>query len=301
MITGRTPTGARERPRRWLPRNRKARWGAYLSFLLVFVALAAPVVSPHDPLRQTIERRLEPPSSRYPLGTDHLGRCLLSRILWGTRKTLLIAGVAGLVSLLIGTFLGVASGYLGGWIDQLITAVTDFLLAFPFFLVAIVLAGAFGQGTWSLLLALIIAGWTLPVRIVRSIILVERERDYVQAARALGTGRGRIILRHLLPQVWPQAVVLGALGLGEFILAITGLGFLGLGPPPPIPEWGSIVHDGRFFLRVAPHLALFPALATALAVLAMNLLGEGLQEQWTTRALSTRAAELESSPDGRER
>lgn len=263
--------------------NKKAAAGAALLVLLLAMAVLAPWISPHDPLEQNLCDRLRGPSWQYPLGADHLGRCILSRLVFGSRISLLVAAVVVLATMAAGTLLGIVSGYFGGWLDKAVMAVVDVFLAFPGLILMMVVAGLLGQSLLHLVLVLSLEGWKGYCRVVRSVVLAEKEKDFVVAAHALGAGSGRILLRHILPGCTPTVFVLGMLNMGHIILAAAGLGFLGLGPPPPTPEWGAMINDGRFFLRTAPGLTLWPGVAILVTILAFNLLGEGLQEQLSPR------------------
>lgn len=252
--------------------------GAIIIMLLIGVAIFAPVISPHDAVKQHLSDRLQPPSSRYLLGTDHLGRCVLSRIFYGTRISLLVAVLVVTASMLIGALFGIIAGYYGGIIDEFIMRFIDLLLSFPSIILTLVIVGIWGQSIFNLAFALSIVSWKGYTRLVRGIVLSEKEKEFVLAGRALGASNRHLILYHILPGCLGPILVVATLSMGHVILSIAGLGFLGLGPPPPTPEWGSILNDGRLFLRSAPHLMLFPGLAIIIAVLAFNLLGDGLRD-----------------------
>lgn len=251
--------------------------------LLSAGSLLAPLLAPHHPLRQNLEQDLIPYSSDHPLGTDKLGRDILSRTLHGGRISLL-AGVATVtLSLAIGFMVGSLSGYFGGWLDQLLMRLVDILMAFPGILLAIALTAVLGPGLDHVILALCLIGWTGYARLVRGEILSLREREFVQAAHALGCRPERIIGRHLLPNLLPPLMVQATFGLAAAIVAEGSLSFLGLGVEPPTPSWGSMLNDGRQFLLVAPHLTTYPGLALMVTVLALNLVGDTLQDRWQAR------------------
>jgi peptide/nickel transport system permease protein len=282
-------TGAPRKPSGFAGRlrsNRKAVAGAALAGALVLAGLLAPWIAPNDPLKQSLPNRLCGPCAKFPLGADHLGRCILSRLMYGTRVSLLVAVAVVLVTLAIGAFLGLVAGYFGGIVDRIVTALVDLFLAFPGLILMIVLAGILGQGVFSLLLVLCLEGWKGACRIVRSVVLAEKEKEFVLAARALGASQARVIFRHVLPGCLQALLVVGMLSAGNIILATAGMGFLGLGLPPPTPEWGSMINDGRFFLRTAPGLTVWPGLAILVTILAFNVLGEGLQEVLNPRIQS---------------
>ena len=257
-------------------------WAAILGlsivFLLVGLALTAPLLAPHDPAAQHVAERLESPSLTFPLGTDNLGRCILSRLLFGARLSLGFAGVASLLVLLLGVVVGAVSGYAGGFLDAVIMRVVDMVLAFPLLLLALAITGFVGVGIGSVLVGVITVWWASYARIVRGLVLSLRERPFIEAARAGGVTPIRIITRHVIPNVIPPIVVLATLEMGSLLLAISGLNFLGLGVQPPTAEWGAMLNDGRPFLRSAPQLMIYPGLAISLAVMGFNLLGDGLRD-----------------------
>jgi peptide/nickel transport system permease protein len=257
--------------------------GAGILLCLFIAALFAPRFAPHHPLRQSLAEDLIPFSADHPLGTDKLGRDVLSRILYGGRISLLVGVSTVALSLTIGVIIGSLSGYVGGWIDQLLMRLVDILLAFPGILLAIAFTAVLGPGLAHVVIALCLIGWTGYARLVRGEILALREREFVQAARALGCQPRRIILRHLLPNLLPPLLIQATFGLAAAIVAEGSLSFLGLGVEPPTPSWGSMLNDGRQFLLVAPHLTTYPGLAVMLTVLALNLVGDGLQDRLDTR------------------
>ncbi|HEX9787791.1 MAG TPA: ABC transporter permease [Candidatus Binatia bacterium] len=259
--------------------------GVAVLLLLCAGALLAPVLAPHDPLRQNLDRDLIAYSSDHPLGTDKLGRDVLSRTLYGGRISLLTGVATVLISLAIGLMIGSLSGYFGGWLDQLLMRLVDTLMAFPGILLAIALTAVLGPGLDHVILALCLIGWTGYARLVRGEMLSLREREFVQAARALGCRPKRIIARHLLPNLLPPLMIQATFGLAAAIVAEGSLSFLGLGVEPPTPSWGSMLNDGRQFLLVAPHLTAYPGLALMVTVLALNVVGDTLQDrlQFRTR------------------
>lgn len=258
--------------------NRLALAGLVLVLVLVVVALAAPLIAPHDPVEQHLSLRLQAPSWEYPLGTDGLGRCLLSRLIYGTRVSLHIGVTVVGITAAAGTLLGLLAGYLGGVVDEIIMRITDIFLAFPGLILALVIAGLLGPGLFNMMLALSLVGWTGYTRVVRGCVLSAKERTFVEGARALGGGRWYIMFRHILPEAVSPVIVMATLGMGGTILSAAGLSFLGLGAQPPTPEWGSMLNTGRSFISRAPHLITFPGLAIMVTVLAFNFLGDGLRD-----------------------
>ena len=257
--------------------------GTMILLLLAAVALVAPVISPHSPTQQNLERDLLPSSKEHPLGTDKLGRDLLSRTLYGARISLLVGISTVTISSLIGLLIGSLSGYFGGWVDQLLMRLVDILMAFPGILLAIAFTAVLGPGLNHVVLALCLIGWTGYARLVRGEILALREREFVRAAQALGGTPARIILFHMLPNLLPPLLIQGTFGMAAAIIAEGSLSFLGLGVQPPTPSWGSMLNEGRQFLLVAPHLTTYPGLAMMITVLGLNLVGDGLRDRLEKR------------------
>lgn len=263
---------------RRLRRNRAAIVGAVIVALFVFVAGLAPLLIPFNPIQGNLGDRLQPPSSAHWLGTDELGRDILSRILFGARISLEIQIVAVLLALVIGVILGAVGGYLGGYVDNLIMRAMDVLLAFPSIFLALAIIAALGTGLFNLMLAAGIASVPQFARIVRGSILSLKEREFVEAALALGSGSNRIMFRHLLPNCLAPIIVQSTLRMATVLLTASGLSFLGLGVQPPTPEWGAMLSNARSYLIVAPHVATIPGLAIMVVVVGFNLFGDGLRD-----------------------
>lgn len=263
---------------RRLRRHRLALVGLVIIIFLSLTALLAPLIAPHDPFKLSLPHRLLPPSEGYLLGTDHMGRCLLSRLIYGSRITLTVGVLVVSVTSLTGVFFGSLAGYWGGIVDNLLMRLVDVLLAFPGIIMALVLAGILGPSLTTILLAMALVGWTGYARVVRGAILSIKEREYVAAARSLGASDGRILWHHILPNVLAPVIVMATLGMAHIILAAAALSFLGLGIEPPTAEWGSMLNAGRPFMRTAPHTTIFPGLAIMITVLAFNFLGDGLRD-----------------------
>jgi peptide/nickel transport system permease protein len=257
--------------------------GLVILALLVAFALLAPLLAPHDPVRQNLDQDLLRYSSDHPLGTDKLGRDILSRTLYGGRISLLVGVVTVTISLSIGLLIGSMSGYFGGWTDQLLMRLVDVLMAFPGILLAIAFTAVLGPGLDHVILALCLIGWTGYARLVRGEILSLREREFVQAAKALGCKPERVIVQHLLPNLIPPMLIQATFGLAAAVIAEGSLSFLGLGVEPPTPSWGSMLNDGRQFLLVAPHLTTYPGIAIMITVFGLNLVGDGLQDRFQIR------------------
>jgi peptide/nickel transport system permease protein len=259
-------------------RNRMALVGLFIIAAFLFTALLAPLFAPYDPLKQDLLSIRAGISSKHWLGCDQVGRDVLSRILFGTSVTLKIALTSVLIALILGTAIGSIGGYYGGKADAGIVFLTDVLLAFPGLLLAIAIVAAVGTGLTSVILA---AGFSsVPgfIRITRGVVMGEKERDYVLAARAIGESNLSIIIRYILPNCLAPIVVLLTLRLATIILTTSGLSFLGLGVQPPTPEWGAMLAEGRGYFQQAPHIAMFPGLAIMMVVLGFNLLGDGLRD-----------------------
>ncbi len=261
-----------------LRRNRGAMIGLIIVAAMVMAALTAPWIAPHDPNEQFGSRRLETPSREFPLGTDNLGRDILSRLLYGARPSIGSASVATVIILSIGITVGAWAGYSGGIFDAVVMRIVDVLLAFPTLILALAIVGVLGPGLENMLLAISLVVWAHYARLVRGTVLEIRERPFIQAAIALGAGRIHIILRHIIPNIISPVIVLASLQMGFLILTIAGLSFLGLGIQPPTPEWGAMLNAGRNFFQLAPQLMLYPGVMISLTVLGFNLLGDGLRD-----------------------
>jgi peptide/nickel transport system permease protein len=250
--------------------------GLLLTVVLVVIALAAPLLAPHDPNAQDTSRRLEAPSKDHALGLDDLGRDVLSRIIWGARVSLRVGFSVVLIASIVGVTLGAIAGYFGGWADVAVMRLCDILLAFPGILLAIALVAVLGPSLNNVILALATTAWVGYARLTRGQVLKVREMEYVTAAKALGARSPRVILKHVLPNVINPVIVLATLGLAGTILSEAALSFLGLGVQPPTPSWGAMLTSGRNYLELASHLAVYPGLAIMLAVMGLNFLGDGL-------------------------
>ncbi|MDK2938700.1 MAG: peptide/nickel transport system permease protein [Methanolobus sp.] len=251
-----------------------------VAILAVFLimALFAGYIAPHDPEEANLSNRLQEPSAEYPFGTDHLGRCILSRIIFGTRISLSVGLLVVSSSLLFGMTVGTISGYYGGLLDEIIMRIVDTFLAFPGLLLALGISGLFGAGFTNMVIALIIVEWTGYARLARSSVIDVKEHDYVTASRGLGAKDSHIIIHHIIPNIISPLIVMATIGMGYAILASAGLSFLGFGVQSPTPEWGSMLTDGRDFIRTAPYIMIFPGIAIMTAVLAFNYLGDSLRD-----------------------
>lgn len=263
----------------WMRRQPLAVIGLALVTAFVLAGLLAPWIAPANPASIDLLHRLEGPSAAHWCGTDELGRDTLSRLLWGARLSLAVSASVVAVSLALGLAIGGLAGYCGGWIDHVLTifAMNTFL-ALPGILLAIAFAAFLGPGFQNLVLALAIGGWAGYARLVRAQVMAVKEREFIEASRALGASDLRIFFRHILPNMMQPVLVQAAVGMGGVILAEATLSFLGLGIPAPAPSWGSMLNDARSHLFDSPHLVFFPAVAMALAVLSFNFLGDALRD-----------------------
>lgn len=268
-----------KRLREFLRQSGPGRWGLALTLLLVLLALAAPWLAPADPTVQDLAARLAGPGAAHWMGTDELGRDILSRILFGARVSMFVSVSVVLGAGIAGLAIGALAGYCGGWFDRVVNVVLiNAFLSFPGILLAIAFAAFLGPGIGKVILALIVTGWAGYARLARAQILQAREMEYVLAARSLGASPARILLRHLLPNILQPVMVQATIGMAGAILAESTLSFLGVGILAPMPSWGAMLNDARSHLFDAPHMVVFPALAVMAAVLAFNLLGDALRD-----------------------
>jgi peptide/nickel transport system permease protein len=260
-------------------RQPPAALGILLLAVFLLCALFAPWLAPRDPAQLDLAGRLLSPSHAHWFGTDELGRDILSRTLYGARISLTVAVSVVSISLSIGVIAGLASGFYGGWTDTVLNVyVTNAFLALPGILLAIAFVAFLGPGLFNLILALSISGWVGYARLVRAQVMAVKEREFVEAARALGASNLRIVFRHILPNIVQPLIVQAAIGMAGAVLAEATLSFLGLGIPPPAPSWGTMLNDARAHLFDSPHLVVFPAIAVMLAVLSFNFIGDALRD-----------------------
>jgi len=257
----------------------KAWLGVGITLVAVVAAVAAPWLAPADPLASDFAAGLRPPGAAgHPLGTDQLGRDLLSRVLYGARLALFIGACTVVVTALVGGLLGLVAGFVERWPSIVLMRLADVQLSFPFILLAMTINAIVGLGLRNVILSLSAAGWVVYARVVRGEVLSVKERDFVQAAAALGMSRRRVLFRHVLPNVAPSIVVVASLQFSQFVVAEAAISFLGFGVQPPTPAWGSMLAESRDFLYVAWWLAAFPGAALALTALGVNLLGDWLRD-----------------------
>jgi len=259
-------------------RNRLALVGLVLVVVLAVSAALAPWLAPYDPARQSLIEKRTKPGAKYVLGADEFGRDILSRVIYGSRVALLVGVLSALIAVAGGLLLGTAAGFVGGWLDAVLMRGVEILLAFPYLLLALAIVAALGTGALNTTIAVGIWGVPTVTRIVRGSVLALRETEYVGAARALGAPVTALLRRHILPNILPSLIVYATLFMANAILLEAALSFLGLGVQPPTASWGLMVSTGRDVLLVAPHVATVPGLAIMVAVLAFNLVGDGLRD-----------------------
>ncbi len=269
--------------------------GAILLIIIVFVALSAPLLDLPDPTRGDLRARLAGPTwdglfspGPHPLGTDEVGRDILSRLVHGSRITLLVATAAVLLGGVVGTILGIIAGYKGGIVDRILMRLVDIQLAIPLMLLALLVVAALGPSLRNVVLVLALTSWIRYARIIRAQVLSLREREFVQSARAIGASTTRIMFHHILPNVMTPALVVGTLELARVIIMDSALSFLGLGVQPPTPSWGKMLADGRVYLSSAWWAVTFPGLAIVLTVLSVNLFGDWLRDFFDPKTRSTK-------------
>jgi nickel transport system permease protein len=265
-------------------RNRKtALVCSVILLLFCIITVLAPWLSPHNPIHVDLAIKLQPASWEYPLGTDQLGRDNLSRLLHGSRISLGFAFLIFVSSMMIGLLVGTFAGYKGGWIDAVLMRLCEGVMAFPNLVLIIGLVGVLGPGLMQVVLAMMLVQWVYYARMFRGMVLSLKERNFITAARISGSSQWQIIRRHMIPNVLPPIIVMGTLEMGWAIMDISALSFLGLGIQPPSPEWGTMIHDGKAYIRSNPELMLYPGIAILLVVVSFNLLGEALSDWFNVK------------------
>jgi peptide/nickel transport system permease protein len=277
-VAARAPAGPWRRAWRRLARRPSALLGLVVVVLFVVLALAAPWIAPYDPIATSWSAVRKAPSAAHWFGTDEIGRDVLSRVIWGTRASVLAGVISVTISLCIGVPIGLAAGFLGGWVDAAISRVTDAFLACPFLILAIALAAFLGPSLFNAMVAIGVSAAPVFVRLTRGQVLGVQVEDYIEAARAVGNPPLRIALRHILPNVTAPLVVQSTLAIASAVIAEASLSFLGLGQQPPAPSWGSMLNTAKNFVDNAPWMAIWPGAAIFLLVLSFNLLGDGLRD-----------------------
>ena len=264
-------------------RNKLATAGMVICVLMILIAIFTPFLAPNDPNFQTYTEILKGPSAQFPMGTDNLGRCVFSRVLYGTRITIVVGIAAVAIAMTLGTALGLFAGYYKGKVDVLISALTDAVWSFPTIILALAITAALGPGLTNVLIAIGIVFTPAFARVVRSMVLSVREMEYIQGAKAIGLSDFRIIIRYVLPNVVPVIIIQASLNAAQAIIAEASLSFMGLGIQPPDASWGYMLKSGYPYLWVAPWLSIYPGLMILLIVLSLNFLGDGLRDALDVR------------------
>ncbi|SNZ03045.1 nickel transport system permease protein [Terribacillus aidingensis] len=247
---------------------------------ICIVTILAPWLAPNDPIMVNLAQKLQPPSAAYPFGTDHLGRCILSRLLYGARISLGYAALICMAALGIGLVVGVLAGYLGGWVDYVLMRIGDGLIAIPSLLFVIGFVGIWGAGLKQVVLGLILVQWVFYARVIRGMVISLKEEQYITAARISGSSSWKVIKKHVAPNVISSLAVMGTLEMGWAIMNLSSMSFLGLGVQPPTPEWGAMILEGKSYIRTNPALMLYPGICIMVVVIVFNLLGESLSERF---------------------
>lgn len=249
-----------------------------LAIVLVSISILAPYIAPHDPLKTDMANSLKGSSDIFLIGTDQLGRDLLSRILYGALNSLKMTFILVIIVFIVGTLVGALAGYFGGITDAVIMRFCDIFLAFPGIIFAIAIAGVLGSSSINTIIALAVVNWAKYARVSRGLAMSIRKKDYIKAAKMGGARQYQIILRYVLPNIIPSIIVMAAMDIGSMLLEISSLSFLGLGAQPPTPEWGYMINEGRAYIQTAPWLMIYPGIAMFITVTVFNLLGEGIRD-----------------------
>ncbi len=254
--------------------------GAAIAALLILAAIFAPLIAPNDPVAVNMVRALEGSSAEFPLGTDQLGRCVLSRLLYGARTSLGVTCLVLAITIFIGTVIGAVSGlFAGKWPDKLLTAFCEVVLAFPGLILALVISGLLGPGIFNVMLAIALVSWAKYARVVRSLVISVRSADYIKAARVSGTSGLHMMTRHILPNIGGTIGTIVVTDIGSTILRFAGLSFIGLGAQAPEPEWGMMINEARLFMARCPNLIIYPVIAVTISVFAFQLISDGLRDR----------------------
>lgn len=271
--------------------NREFMLLLFLAIILILIPVFAPQLAPHDPIANDYANAMNPGSREYPFGTDQIGRCILSRLVWGGRTSLLIVFVVVFIVSVIGIILGITAGFFGGWVDMLITRFTDIVMALPATVFVIALVSVLGPSLHNTVMAMSLVGWTEYCRVTRALVLAEKENPYVQEARLGGLNRAQIIIRNILPNVFPYLLVNITQDIGNQLLTLSGLSLLGLSSQPPTPEWGFMLSEGKKYIQAAPWLIFYPGLIIVIHVIVFNLLGDSLRDILDPRYTKQRGKE----------
>ena len=268
-------------------KNKIFTMGMILTLFFAFLVIFANNITPYDPVKMEISNKFIKPCIEHPFGTDHMGRDVLSRVIYGSRVSLVTAASAVLISAFLGTLLGMISGYIGGIVDVLLMRLVDVMLAFPAIVFALAISTLLGKGQTNLLIAICFVQWTRYACVVRGEVIMFKTSEYIQAARSIGNSRIGVLIRYVLPYVIPKIIILISLDIGSIILYCASLSFLGLGAQPPSPDWGVMISEGKDYMRYAPWMTIFPGLSIAFSALAFHLLGDGLRDLLDPRMKET--------------
>lgn len=258
-------------------------WG-FLLLVLMVIALFPGIFASHDPEAADLAAKFLGNSREYPLGTDHMGRCILCRLIYGARTSLFVTGAVIILTACTGTLTGMFSGYYGGRVDTVLMRIVDVFLGFPSFLFTLAFVGMFGGGTRNLIIALSVFGWMRYARVVRSEILVLREKEFIQAEKGMGVSNLYIIVRHVFPNILASVLVIMTMEAGGIILSVSGLTFLGIGVQPPTPEWGYMLNDAKVYLSTQPELMFYPGAAIMITIIIFNFFGDSLQDAFDVKS-----------------
>lgn len=261
-----------------LRKNKLFMFFCILTLLLLAISLFAPYIAPHDPLKTSMANSLQSRSSEFPLGTDNLGRCLLSRLLYGALNSLEMTFFLVVIVFIVGTTVGIIAGYFGGIADTIIMRFSDIFLAFPGIILAIAIAGVLGASSMNTVIALVVVNWVKYARVSRSLVMSIRKKDYIKAAKMGGAKQYQILLKYILPNIIPSLIVMATMDIGTMMLEISSLSFLGLGAQPPTPEWGYMLNEGRNYMQTTPGLMIYPGIAIFITVMTFNLLGDSIRD-----------------------
>ncbi|AKN31505.1 nickel transporter permease NikC [Clostridium carboxidivorans P7] len=261
-----------------MKKNKLFTFMCILILILISISLFAPFIAPHDPLKTNMTNSLQGRSNDFPLGTDNLGRCLLSRVLYGASTSLKMTFCLVVIVFIVGTTVGTIAAYFGGIIDTIIMRFSDVFLAFPGIIFAIAIAGVLGPSSMNTVLALAVVNWVKYARVSRSLVMSVRKKDYIKGAKMGGAKEYQIILKYILPNIIPSLIVMATMDIGTMMLEISSLSFLGLGAQPPTPEWGYMLNEGRNYMQTSPGLMIYPGAAIFITVMIFNLLGDSIRD-----------------------
>ncbi|MEG0855378.1 MAG: ABC transporter permease subunit [Terrisporobacter sp.] len=261
-----------------LLKNKLALSSTVFIITVVLLGIFAPIISPHDPLEVNITQKFLPISLEYPMGTDNMGRCIFSRIVYGIRSTLGFAMIASSISAVMGTFIGMFSGFVGGKVDQFIMRICDMMYAFPSLVLTLVIVSFLGPGMMNIIIAMIIVQWIWYARVARNLTQSEREHAYISSSKLSGSSNFKILSKHIFVNIFPQLLAIMTIDFGHTILAISGFSFLGLGVQAPTPEWGMMINDGRAFMHSNPMIMFWPGIMILLMVLSANIIGDKVRD-----------------------